>query len=82
MIKTEISDHFLTFLITDSVTSSEMKNKRILLYNRTIKPIQKKILKTIWREETAIILKKLIILMKPIANFYVIFPGFINKKHH
>ena len=32
IIKTEISDH--TFLITDPITSSEIKNKRPILYKR------------------------------------------------
>ena len=31
IIKTEISDHFLIFLITDPITSSEIKSKRTLL---------------------------------------------------
>ena len=36
IIKTEISNHFPIFLITDPITSSEIKNKRTLLYKRAI----------------------------------------------
>ena len=36
IIKTESSDHFSIFLITDPITSSEVKNKRTLLFKRTI----------------------------------------------
>ena len=35
IIKTEISDHFPIFLITDPITLSETKSKRTLLYKRT-----------------------------------------------
>ena len=36
VIKTEISNHFPIFLITNPITSSEIKNKRTVLYKRTI----------------------------------------------
>ena len=35
IIKTEISDHFPIFLITDPITLGETKSKRTLLYKRT-----------------------------------------------
>ena len=34
ILKTEISDHFTIFLITDPDTSSQIKSKRTLLYKR------------------------------------------------
>ena len=36
VIKSEILDHFPIFLITDPITSSEIKNKRTFIYKRTI----------------------------------------------
>ena len=37
IIKTEISNHSFMFLITDPITSSEIKNKRTFFYKRAIK---------------------------------------------
>ena len=79
IIKAEISDHFPIFLITDPITLSEIKSKRTLLYKRTINTPQKKILRTFSQEKPGITLKKLTILIKPIANFCVIFPHFMRK---
>ena len=64
IIKIEISDHFPIFLIIDPFTSSEIKNKRTLLYTRAINTTTKEKFKKFWQEKTGIILKKLIILMK------------------
>ena len=52
IIKTEISDHFPIFLITDPITSSEIKNKRTLLYKRTINTATKENLKNIFARKT------------------------------
>ena len=41
-----------------------------------------KILRTFWQEKPESILKKLTIPMRPIANFYMIFPHFIRKLFH
>ena len=47
IIKSEISDHFLKFLITAPITWSEIKNKRTLLYKRTINTATKENFKNI-----------------------------------
>ena len=47
IFKTEISDHFPIFLITDPITSSETKNKWKLLYKRTINTTAKENFKNI-----------------------------------
>ena len=52
IFKTEISDHFPIFLITDPVTSSEIKNKRTLLCKRTINIATKEIFKNILARKT------------------------------
>ena len=52
IVKTEISDHFPIFLFTDPITSSEIKNKRTLLYKRTINTKEKKIQKYKRKENT------------------------------
>ena len=52
IIKTEISDHFPIFLITDPITSSEIKNKRTLLYKRTINTATKENFKNILARKT------------------------------
>ena len=62
IIKTEILDHFPIYLITDPIISSEMKNKRTLLYKRTINTATKKISRTFLQKKQEIILKKLTIL--------------------
>ena len=79
IIKTEISDHFRIFLITDPITSNEIKSKRTLPYKRTINTTITKILRTFWQEKPGIILRKLIILMKPRENFCMISPHFMRK---
>ena len=62
IIKTEILDHFPIYLITDPIISSEMKNKRTLLYKRTINTATKIISRTFLQKKQEIILKKLTIL--------------------
>ena len=42
-------------------------------------PLQNKILRTFWQEKPGITLKKLIILMKAIASFCMIFPYIMRK---
>ena len=52
IIKSEISDHFPKFLITAPITWSEIKNKRTLLYKRTINAATKENFKNIWARKT------------------------------
>ena len=52
IIKTEISDHFPIFLITDPITLSEIKNKRTLLYKRTINTATKENSRNIYGRKT------------------------------
>ena len=52
IIKTEISDHFPIFLITDPITSSEIKIKRTLLYKRTTNTATKENFKNILTRKT------------------------------
>ena len=52
IIKTEISDHFPIFLITDPITLSEIKNKRTLLYKRTINTATKENSRKIYGRKT------------------------------
>ena len=52
IIKTETSDHFPIFLITDPITSSEIKNKRTLVYKRTINTSTKENFKSILARKT------------------------------
>ena len=79
IIRNEIFDHFPTFLITDPTTSSEINNKRIILYKRTINTVTKENFKNILMKKTRSISNKVKILMKPIAHFYLIFPYFVRK---
>ena len=50
IIKTEVLDHFLIFLFTDPVTSSEIKNERTIFYKRMINTTTKKNLRSFWGE--------------------------------
>ena len=50
--KTEILDHFLIFVITDPITSSEIKNKRTLIYERIINTATKENFKNILARKT------------------------------
>ena len=59
IIKTEISDHFFIFLITDTITSSKIKNKRILLYKRTINTATKENFKNILARKTRDYIKEI-----------------------
>ena len=52
IIKTETSDHFPIFLITDPITLSEIKNKRTLVYKRTINTSTKENFKSILARKT------------------------------
>ena len=52
IIKTEISDDFPIFLITDTITLGEIKNKRTLLYKRTINTSTKENFKNILARKT------------------------------
>ena len=52
IIKTETSDHFPMFLITNPITSSEIKNKRTLVYKRTINTSTKENFKSILARKT------------------------------
>ena len=52
IIKTEISNHFPIFLITDPITLSEIKSKRTLLYKRTINTATKENFKNILARKT------------------------------
>ena len=52
IINTKISDHFRIFLITDPITSSEIKSKRTLLYKRTINTATKEDFKNILANKT------------------------------
>ena len=58
IIKTETSDHFPIFLITDPITSSEIKNKRTLVYKRTINTSTKENFKSILARKTWDYIKK------------------------
>ena len=75
ILKTEISGYFPIFLITDPITLSEVKNKTKVLYKRTINTATKENFKNILARNNWDLLKKLTILMKPIANF----PLFMRK---
>ena len=44
-------------------------------------PLQNKILRTFWQEKPEISLKKLIILMKTIASFGMIFPYIMKQRN-
>ena len=48
IIKTEVLDHFLIFLFTDPITSSEIKNERTIFYKRMINITTKKKLRSFW----------------------------------
>ena len=52
IIKTEILNHFPIFLITDQITSSEIKNKRTLLYKRTINTATKENFRNIFARKS------------------------------
>ena len=52
IIKNEISDHFRIFLITDPITSSEIKNKRTFLFKRTINTATKEKFKSVLARRT------------------------------
>ena len=52
IIKNEISDHFPIFLITDPITSSEIKNKRTFLFKRTINTATKEKFKNVLARRT------------------------------
>ena len=52
IIKTEISDHFPIFLITDPITSNEIENKRTLLYKRAINTATKENFRNILARKT------------------------------
>ena len=79
IFKTEISDYFPIFLITDPITLSEVKNKTKVLYKRTINTATKENFKNILARNNWDLLKKLTILMKPIANCCMVFPLFMRK---
>ena len=59
IIKTEILDHFPIFLITDPITSSEIKNKRTLLYKKTINAAAKGNFKNILTRKTWVYIKEI-----------------------
>ena len=52
IIKNEISDHFRIFLITDPITSSEIKNKRTFHFKRTINTATKEKFKSVLARRT------------------------------
>ena len=66
-------------IFTDSITLSEIKNKRTLLYKKTINTTTKENFKNILARKTWDYVKEMTILMKPIANFCMIFPHFMTK---
>ena len=59
IIKTEISDHFPIFLITDPTTSSEIKNNRTLIYEKAINAATKENFKNIFARKTLDFLKEI-----------------------
>ena len=59
IIKTEIWDHFPIFLITDPITSNEMKNKRTLLYKRAINTATKENFRNILARKTLDYIKEI-----------------------
>ena len=59
IIKTEISDHFPIFLITDPITSNEIKNKRTLLYKRAINTATKENFRNILARKTLDYIKEI-----------------------
>ena len=69
IIKTEISDHFPIFLITDPITSSEIKNKTTLLYKRTINTATKENFKNILARKTWDYIKEIDIPNKAYSKF-------------
>ena len=80
IIKTEISDHFAIFLITDPITSSEIKSKRTLLYKIRVNATTKENFKNILARKTRDYIKEIVNPnAKPVANFCMICPHFMRK---
>ena len=79
IIKTEISNHFPIFLITDQITSSEIKDKRTLLYKRTINTATKENFKNIFARKSGDYIKEIDNPNEACSKSLYAFPHFMRK---
>ena len=77
--KTEILDHFLIFVITDPITSSEIKNKRTLIYKRIINIATKENFKNTLARKTWDYITKIGNLNEAYSKFLYDFALFMRK---